>query len=248
MTRGQKKFAYGFFYLIILGFIIWIFIPSSNAPRPPVCSGLSCPAEPLPLQVSGAPQIFKSESAHRVIVLGQVTNPNPDYGADTFSYNFKIFDRDGKTIASVLGSEKIYPAETKYILGSDDVGSADISSLAERPGFEIGNANFRPAAGFLKPNWILTSSPVTQIDPSGIKVSGNLENKGVSSPGGVKVMAILGNKYGDPVFAAETLVQNPEAFKDAPFEVHFPADQLIIQSADTSKTEVFLDGESVFRQ
>ena len=159
MSRGQKKFLYGLFYIIIFGLIVWAFIPSSNIPAP-VCSGSSCGTnQPLPLQVSGMPRVFISESTHRIVLLGQVTNPNPDLGAQTFSYDFLIFNRDGTTIASVPGSGNIYPSETKYILSVYDAGNLDLSLVADRPGLEVKNADFRPAAGFLKPNLILTSGP-----------------------------------------------------------------------------------------
>jgi hypothetical protein len=240
MTRWQKKFLYGLFYIIIFGLIIWVFIPSPSIPAP-VCSDPSCGTnQPLPLRVSGVPQMFKSESTHRVVVLGQVTNPNPDYGAYVFSYNFIIFNHDGRTIISVPGSGKIYPSETKYILSVYDAGNMDLSLVAERPGFEVKNASFRPAAEFLKPNLILTSKPETNVSSLGIKVTGRVKNQNASPVGGIRVISVLQDTYGDSVFAAQTLIQGLNSFEEAPFEVNFPADPAVVQKIDPVKTSVLL--------
>ncbi|MEK7626718.1 MAG: hypothetical protein AAB399_00940 [Patescibacteria group bacterium] len=239
MTRGQKKFLYGLFYVIVLGLIIWAFIPSPIVPVP-VCSGPSCGTnQPLSLQVSGVPQMFKSEGTHRVVALGQVTNPNPDFGASVFSYDFLIFDRDGKTIASVPGSEIIYPSETNYILGIYDAGKTDLSSIAERPGFEIKSANFRPAAEFLKPEFSPVSGYETKIASDGIRVSGKVKNLSSFPIGEAKVIGILGDKYGDPLFAAQTTVSGITGLGEADFEIYFPAEKAILDRLDMGKTSVF---------
>ena len=238
MTRGQKKFSYGLFYIIVLGLIVWAFIPSSNAPTP-VCFGPSCGTnQPLPLEVSGVPQMFKSESAHRVVVLGQVTNPNSDYGASVFSYDFLIFDRDGKTIASVPGNEIIYPSESKYILGIYDAGKADLSLIQERPGFEIKSADFRPAAEFVKPDFSVISGSETKIASDGIRVSGKMKNLRSFPAGEAKIIGILTDKYGDPLFAGQTAVPGISGLGEADFEIYFPAEKAIIDRLDINKTSV----------
>lgn len=238
MTRGQKKFLYGLFYIIVLGLIVWAFIPSPIAPAP-VCSGPLCETnQPLPLQLSGVPQIFKSESTHRVVVLGQVTNPNPDFGASAFSYDFLIFDRDGKTLASVPGNEIVYPSETKYILGIYNAGNADLSLITERPGFEIKSADFRPAAEFVKPDFSLVSGSETKIASDGIRVSGKIKNSGSFPAGEAKIIGILADKYGDPLFAGQTAVPGISGFGEADFGIYFPAEKTVLDRLDIGKTSV----------
>jgi|GEM_PF-1618826 len=244
MMRGQKKFIYGLFYLLVLATIVWAFWPSAKVPVPPVCSGPSCgTSQPLPLQVSGVPQMFASKITHRVVLLGQVTNPNSDYGASAFSYQFYIFDRNGKTISLVPGNGVIYPSETKYILGVYDAGSADLSSIAERPGFEINNASLEPAGNFLKPDLALSSGPSVQLNADSIVVSGTLKNQGSSLARNVSIIALLSNKYSDPLFAAQTLISNLAGFEEIAFQIPFPADQQVVESVATDKTQVFLSTE-----
>lgn len=242
MNRGQKKFLYGLFYLAVAGILVWIFWPSAGSPIPPACSDPSCMAKQS-LQVSGVPQIFRSESTHRVVVLGQVTNPNPDYGAGQFSYNFKIFGRDGKTIADIPGNGKIYPSETKYILANYDTGSVDPNFLDDRPGFEVKNVIMEPAVNFPKLNVALVAQPSVQAGSSSIVISGNIRNQNSFPTEGIEVIAVLENKYGDPLFAAQTLIQQVGGFKEIPFEISFPADQLISQNLDVQKTQVFFYAE-----
>ncbi|TSA44431.1 hypothetical protein D4R51_03835 [bacterium] len=240
MNRGQKKFIYGLFYLVIFILVAWGAIFGLNSPSQPACSDPSCGAkQPLSLQVSGVPQIFRSESTHRIAVLGQVTNPNSDYGASQFSYNFKIFDRNGKTVADVLDSGAIHPSETKYILANYDTGSMDPDLLDDRPGLEIKNAIMAPAGNFLKLNISLVSQPLIRVGSSSIVVSGVVRNQNSFPTEGIGVIVILENKYGDALFAAKTAIQQIGGFKDFPLEVSFPADQSISQSLDAGKTQVF---------
>ncbi len=239
MTRGQKKFAYGLLYAVVIGLVVLALIPKSHTPAP-ACSGSSCGTiGPLPLQTESV-QLFKSESTHRIVTLAEVVNPNADYGANSFSYEFDISDRDGGPLTSVSGSNDIYPDETKYIVGVYNAGNADLSLVSDTPVFKIYPPDFQPAAGFLKPNLALTSGPETDVSSNGIKVTGKVKNQGASSVSEVEIVSILQDKYGDPVFAAQTVIQGLEAFEELPFEVDFPADLATVQKIDSTKTAVFL--------
>jgi hypothetical protein len=186
--------------------------------------------------------MFVSKSTHRIVMLGQVTNPNADYGASSFSYQFLIFDRNGKTISSVPGSEAIYPSETKYVLGVYDAGGTDLSSIAERPGLEVINANFESASSFLKPDLALVSGPSVQSNTDGIIVSGMLKNRGSSLARNVKAIALLMGKY-EAVFAAQTLIPSLAGFGETTFQISFPADQSIMGSLAPDKTQIFFSTE-----
>ncbi len=242
MNRGQKKFLYGLFYLAIIGIVMWIFWPSTGAVPPP-CSGLSCGTnQPLPLQI-GATQIFKSETARKIILLSSVKNPNSEYGVNYFSYEFSISGRSGESIAKISGAGKIHPSETRYVLESYDAAGLDLRTVAEKGDLKIGNAVFRPAAEFSKLLLILVSEPVTDAGSDRITVSGAVKNQGASPIGGVRVTALLENQYGDPVFASETVIGGVDGFGESPFSIHFPPDQTLIDSIDVRKTEVFFNPE-----
>lgn len=48
--------------------------------------------------------------------LAQVENPNREYGASKFTYQFEAFDQSGNSIQKIEGSKFILPSETKYII------------------------------------------------------------------------------------------------------------------------------------
>ena len=242
MTRGQKKFLYGLLYLIILVLVVWGIVPKS--PVQPACVGFSCGInQPLPLQLTEAARIFKSESVKSGILLASVQNPNADYGADAFSYEFTVSEKNGGVVAQISNIGNIYPGETRYIIGFYDTAGLDLKMVADQPDFKIIETNFRPAAGFLKPDLSLSSDLATQVGSAGIKVTGNLKNQSSFAVQNVKALALLENKYGDPIFAAQTIIQQVGGFKATPFEVSFPADQSIVENLVPDRTQVFFYAE-----
>jgi hypothetical protein len=242
MTRGQKKFLYGLFYLAVFALIVWVFIPSGGAPemQPVVSSN-----QPVPLRLIGAAQIFKSENSGKGVLLAYVENPNVDYGAAAFSYSFSIFKRDGSILIKVLGDDKIYlyPDEKRYVVSGYDLSGADILDVQDKIDFEIVNADFHPSSQFLAPDLILSSGPEIATGTLGLTISGKVKNRSAITVGEMKVTALIENRYGDPVFAGQTLLNQLGGFEEREFSVYFPADQALITEAVARKPEIFLNGE-----
>jgi hypothetical protein len=241
MTSGQKKFAYGLFYLIIIALAVWAFWPSAEI-IPPACSGPSCgTGQPLPLQTQSV-GIFGSASARRAVALASVSNPNKDFGFN-FSYEFRILDKNGGTTAVIPGNEAIYPSETKYLLGVYDAGQSNLADVADKTEFAITSFDSVPASNFLKPDLILSSGPSIRIEADGVSVSATVKNRGSFPAQNVKAVVIVNNKYGDPIFAAQTLLREILGFSESSLLLSLPADDSIVKSIDIPKTEVFLSAE-----
>lgn len=240
MTRGQKKFLYGTFYLVILALIVWVFIPASKAPVP-VPAGNT--AQFLPLQSVGTPYVFKSEGVSKIVLLAQVKNPNADYGAESFPYSFSVYGKNGGVLAEIPGSESIYPNETKYVVSSYDVSGLNLADVGDRADFEIGNPIFRPAAQFSPLNLVLAAGPIVATSTSGLVVSGSVNNQGAFPVAAVRVVALIVNKYGDPVFAGQTLLSQVGGFEEREFSIFFPADRNLIGEAAARSPRVFLNEE-----
>ncbi|MGC9610885.1 MAG: hypothetical protein ABSE68_01560 [Minisyncoccia bacterium] len=240
MIRGQKKFLYGLFYIIIFGLIIWAFIPSSNVPTPtPVANS----SQSLPLQLIEVPWIFKSESTKKVVFLAQVKNPNAEYGAERFSFAFSVLDRNGNVLNKVSGTDKILPSETRYVVYNLDTLSPDLFQAAVSADFKISDSQFAAANKFLAPSIAVVSGPDVSSDGSKISVTATIKNQSTFPVAAVKATVVIGNKYGDPVSAGETLIQNLGGFEERQVTVYFPADQELIQEAAARKPEIFLNGE-----
>src|SRR3989344_3915325 len=99
MARGQKKFLYGLFYLVIFGLIVLAFLPAPEKPAPEPAADKILP---LQTQIDSA-KLFRSESAERLVIIAGVRNPNSDYGVSRFSYEFDILRKDGGIFKTISG-------------------------------------------------------------------------------------------------------------------------------------------------
>jgi hypothetical protein len=240
MNRGQKKFLYGLFYLAVFGALVLAVLPAPKEPAPGPGAG-AAPALPLRVEADSA-KVFKSESTGRLVLIAGVRNPNLDFGAESFSYEFAILRRDGGIWSAVSGEEIDHPVQpngSRSVISFYDAPGLDMDLIADEPDFTIKDAVFRPAAEFIAPNLVLVSDPKMESGPTGLKVVGRVKNQSASRIGDVKTIAVLGDKYGDPVFAAQTLIGGLAAFEEADFEVGFPADRFIAEKADAGKISVY---------
>ena len=59
---------------------------------------------------------------------------------------------------------------------------------------------------FVKPDFSVISGSETKIASDGIRVSGKMKNLSSFPAGEAKIIGILTDKYGDPLFAGQTAV------------------------------------------
>ena len=70
-----------------------------------------------------------------------------------------------------------------------------------------------------------------------------MKNQSASLTNGIEIITFLEGKYGDAVFAAQTLVQGLNGLEEASFEIDLPADSAIVSKIDPAKTAIFLNEE-----
>ena len=129
MRRPTKKFIYGVFYLVILILIVmWIyngiftsdptcFDGSKNQNETGVdCGGVCVPCDEKELSLlrPGLIQIFPLRNG-RVVILGNVTNPNESHDAEKFSYDFIVYDTANHLLEKISGDDSVSSLERRYI-------------------------------------------------------------------------------------------------------------------------------------
>ncbi len=237
MTRGAKKFVYGVFYLFIFGvFLYWIFGGSGTTVSQ---NNLSIPEGSVtPIAVTGPIQIFKNGDLSRIALLAEISNKNAEYGAETLDYVFSLFDKNGALVDKIRGSDMIFPEESKFLFASYEgtsynIGRASRASLDLSPQWVLGSELIRPYLS-------LDGSPITAVTSDGIRVEGSVKNTSPLATGKVRVIVLLYNKYGDPLFGGQTLLERIGSLRTAPFSVYFPPDPSILGAIDSSKTKALV--------
>ena len=246
MNRSAKKFVYGLFYLCLFALLAyWIFggIFKGAPTETPACTNCVAQSQIAPLTVTGSVQLWKSGDMAHVMLLGQVQNSNSGYGVSQLPYTFTLFDKNGAVVGTVQGTESVFPGETKYIFGMYDGSAYDVGRAA-RASLTLSNPQWVTADRLIAPNVAVTEGPATTVSQNGIEISGSVQNTSPLASGTIKVIALLGNKYGDPIAAGQTLLGGLQSLDQARFSIFFPADATLISKTDPSFTRVFISVEN----
>ena len=130
--RLRKQILYGAFYLLVLvliggGIYFTFFKPAPSCydnirnqdeveiDCGGVCSSVCSTVKIKPLEVNGQILTLRPDEKH-MSILAQINNPNLDYMAKSFVYNFSLYDSADKIVKSFSGNSFIYSGEAKYIL------------------------------------------------------------------------------------------------------------------------------------
>lgn len=250
MFRSTKQAVYGVCYLALLALILWggfrAFVPG------PGCSdgilngdevGVDCggPCSPCAAQPEalrpGEVQVFSTEGG-RTVFLAQVINPNAAYAAASFSYSFAMTDGAGRTLGSTpRKTDRIHASERRYLFESEvpvPFPSAGRVALA-LSGVEWRQASELPRAE------LSASRIATDVSADGIRVRGEVENRSPFGARGVKIVALLFDRFGGPLFAAQTVLDEVAGGETQTFPpIKFPSDEPLTRSVDPAATEVFV--------
>lgn len=239
MTRGAKKFVYGILYLLIFGFLFyWIFGGSGATSR----DDLSVMrGEVVPLAVRGPVRLFKSGDFSRIVLLAEISNKNAEYGVGKLDYVFTLYDANGALVNRARGSDMMFPKETKFVLASYEGTSYDIQRTS-RAGLDL-SPEWVPGSMLLGARLAVDGQSTTTITSDGIRVEGSVRNASPLTTGAVKVIALLYNRYGDPIFGGQTLLERVGSLSSVPFSVYFPPDPALVAATDGSKTRVLVSVE-----
>jgi hypothetical protein len=251
MTRSTKKFVYGLFYLFVGFLFAWWVYGLFLKPAPTCfdriknqgeegvdCGGpcVSCKIMALePLRVSGEVRVFGLSSGAAAI-LAEVLNPNNNYAVRQVSYRIMIYDKDGLLLKTISRSTSFYPGEFKYIYEAGfDIPFSRIGKTA----VEFDSPDWISGQEVFKPNIAVSPGFQTEERDGGIKVTGVVRNLGPVAAQGVKVIAIVANRFGQDLFAVQTFLGDVNGFGEQSFAALFPKDD-IFREVDPGATKVFL--------
>ncbi len=254
MSRPLKQLIYGAFYLAAIVLVGVALYRGGLRPAPTCsdriqnqretevdCGGPNCTAcavlRLVPIRVEGAVKVFRT-SADRVALLSAVVNPNESHSAARFSYRFKVYGSSGNLVETVVGYSRAAAASEKLLY---EPRVATPFSRITKVVLEVSNEEWQPAGGTLTPALSSPQGVATQVEGDTIRVSGTVRNQGGVGTGEITVLAVVTNRFGDELFASQTVMPPVAAFGEGNFVVLFPADARLAEQVYPEGTKVFLD-------
>ncbi|HUX35987.1 MAG TPA: hypothetical protein VMV71_03055 [Candidatus Paceibacterota bacterium] len=251
--RTFKQFAYGLFYLAILGAIFyWLYSPllkpassCSNGVQDTGeqgidCGGVcpnACATSQLAAIIAGQPMVFHPTPSS-ISVMVQIQNPNQTFSASRFYYKFTLLDASGNPVpgGEINGESFVYASEIKYIAefnkpfaSSSNIVAADFSVT--------GQPDWVSSSVFNKPDLALQNSS-TSISNSEIDVTGSIINNDNVSVSNVDIFAIIYSKLGQPAGISKTELSGIMPGQQQSFSIAHP----LLGNIDTSATKIYLYG------
>lgn len=251
-SRLIKQFLYGLAYAaVLISFLFGVYYLFFK--KPPTCfdgrqnqgeedvdCGGPCPSCEIrtlsPLVSAKAFVLPAGRDA--VSAVAEVRNPNLNYGAESFDYEFVVSGPFGEKSSSLKGKSFIYAAESKYLLEAPvAMNIRDIASV------EVFLSNFswksrrdfpQPMISFREINHRFSDD---RISVEGVIVSGET----IRLPR-VFAGAILYGKNGDPLSVARTELRDVAAFQERFFKITFPAG-INLPDVDQKSTKIFIEAK-----
>jgi hypothetical protein len=256
----MKQFLYGVFYLVFFAAIIsgvyFLFIKpaptcfdniQNQGEQGIDCGGPCakvCESQTKQISVVGSPTYFVLDKSH-VGLLAQLSNPNSGYAAQSFAYEFSLYDSTGTLIQSFAGDSFIYAGEVKYILfpnvavsSTDFGGNVSSSSTASstnsgRVEFSVQNPDWVPASDLKGPPQLDISGVGVSVSGNTVNVSGQITNNDTISFSSVTIIALFHGKSGQLTGASETVLTNLAPGEKRTFSVvHPPIADVSTSAAD----------------
>lgn len=263
MDRLKKKIAYGIFYLAVLILITGvIFLPGvlknisgvkksetkiscsdglkNNGETGIDCGGpcVSCPYEDaLPLALLNISDFISASG--EIFLSAEISNPNDDFYASSFSYAFKIFGADGFIAEALTGSDTIPLGERKFIYRADVKTKGKEFSRAE---LEIGEVLWRPKGEFSPLRAEVSGDPVLIVkkEEKAAFVHAVIKNTGVSRVPEIRAVAVLRDQFGFSIIVTGTIIARLVGFETREITIPLPYDENIAKKAESATADVYL--------
>lgn len=252
-SRAIKQIIYGSFFILvfiaIIGMIYFLFFRTGptcfdniqNQNETGIdCGGvcaISCEQKNAePLEVSYVKKI--KDGNDKAILLAQIKNPNFEYGASDFSYDFNVYDLDNNRIKNIPGHSFIYPGETKYLFEIIDAGKNYTTQ-----DLLISQYVWKSSEEFKKPNIQLKDNKteinsVDSIYP--LIVSGVVKNIDVIVAAKTIISAFVYDNADAVIGVSKTELENLNPTEEKKFTIVFPAD-IDVSLVNQNATKVYID-------
>jgi len=248
----KKQVRIGLVYLLILVIIVGgvYFIIKSGLPS---CSdgiqnqgeaGIDCggPCPPCAWQLQKDLEVIFFQAIptqeNYVDLVARIRNPNSDFGAESFSYVFNLYDSEDKLIISRKGSSYILPRETRYFIEQKIKTEADNPRIE----FKINNVKWQEVVEYQEPELLIKNLDFIQSEDLS-QLSAVLENRSSYDFSKIDVWAVLfdsqSNILGVNKIELYTVLSEERRY----FEMKwfFPLSGQVEKIETVAKTNVFLD-------
>ncbi|MEK7624436.1 MAG: hypothetical protein AAB404_01775 [Patescibacteria group bacterium] len=250
--RLVKQLLYGAFYFLVIFAIFWLIYVFFLKPIP-TCfdkiknqgeAGTDCgqPCSPCeitrlkPLTVNWAVSVPARED--EISLLAEIANPNPDFGAQSFFYEFKVIGPFGALLKNIKGQSFIYAGEKKYLIeppikiNLQDVSRVELSIEKE-------NTVWQSEKEIAKSN-LDTRSIKTEITDKNVMVKGLIKNEGPLLISQIKILAIIYNRQNNISGASFTTLTGLKGFEERFFSIELPKNNNAAQ-LDLNQTKIFIE-------
>ncbi len=179
----------------------------------------------FPLAVSSTPL--------RASLVAEIRNPNTDWAATNFNYEFTAYNAAGMPLGNFSGSAYIHAGEIKYVtLPNVELSKNALPSRAE---LTITNPEWRRPGDFPQPNFTVNLTG-TDIAPV-VAARGTLENKSAVQ-GTAEITALFYDTAGNTIGVSATSLEHVDAGEVREFAIFHPA----LPGIDPSRTRIFASG------
>lgn len=235
MSRATKKFIYGVLYLALLALILLrIFspeAPSRGGSPTSLSEGLR------PLAMEGDVVIFTAADGSAAL-MARVRNPNPAHRASSFSYSFQLMRGMQEVfLETPRRSGFAYPSETAVLLETLPLASLDEDT---RAALMLGAPTWEDAAFLVRPT-VEVARVETLSNDRGAVVTGEVKNAGSVGAAVVRLVAILKDVNGFPLFAAQAVLEDIPRAGARSFTIWFPRDRGLAERASPAATELLFE-------
>lgn len=250
--RLVKQLLYGFFYTLAIAAVIGIIYILFLKPAP-TCfdkirnqgeTGIDCGQPCSPCELARLKSLvsdwatFVSARENEISLLAEITNPNPNFGAKSFSYEFKVIGPFGALLKTTQGQSFIYAGEKKYLMEpSLKINSQDVSRVELLINGE--SMAWQSEKELVKPK-LSARSVKTETAAKNVTVSGLLKNEYPLLISQVKIIAILYNRQNRVSNASFTTLTDLKGFEERFFNVELPKDSNANQ-LDLNQTKIFIE-------
>ncbi len=234
--KGIKQLIYGFFFLVVISVLVWLFYLAFLQPAPTCsdgkknqdeteidCGGSVCDdCELRRVQsIRVAPVLaLSSPDSKRSTLLIQFQNPNANYGVNPLTYIVNLYGADGGVIYTNTTDTFIYPSEITYRIEPNIPISSNLISRSE---IMVKNQTWARRADFIAPKTQVRDVQVAfNAATKTATVSGVLKNDNPFIVSRAVVGVVLYGDTGSLVGVSKTLLDGLQPLEERPFTVIAP--------------------------
>lgn len=231
MPRTLKKNVYGFIFLLIiflLGYGIYLALGfGRNDNGNEVITGT------IPIEVIRDPVIM--QIGDELSVVARVFNPNFDFKASNFRFNFNLYDRFGRNFEVVTGEGFIDALERKYIYSFFDTDKERIVNVD----MELDEIKWE-RVDLDWHEYELVDINASERDEGGYVVEGKFINKEAAPVRRVMISAVFFDLLGNPLAVSEIAISDIGGFGERIFRITPPIFNVGTFGINLRSTNVFV--------